>query len=188
MPPYALDLLGKARLNSHGRVDGRLVERVAVEAGDAADGHGGVAEVAVEVGKLGSKLGEGGEGGDPGVFAPAFEAVEALDLVRGVVEGVVGMGEEELRGVVVGYADGPFGVVAVGGDVEGLIGATDRMDEDASKQSLQHEGIDVVPVVALVFHIRLGEIDYLHDSGRARVQQLVQHFESSAVGMLFISF
>ena len=164
MPAHALDSVGKPRLRRDGRVDGGLVQRGAVEAGDAADGHGVVAQVVVEGRVLGAQGGEGGEDGDPGVFAPAFEAVEALDLVRGVVEGVVGVRQEQLGRVVVGDADGALGVFAVGGHVEGLVGAADGVDEDAAEEPFQYPGRQVVAVVSLVLKVWRGEIDYLYDS------------------------
>ena len=91
------------------------------------------------------------------------------------------MWEEQLRGIIVGYANCPFGIVPVGGDIESLIGATDRMNEDTSKESFKHESVDVVLVVSFVFKVRLWKIDDFHNSRRARVQQLVQHFEGSVI-------
>ena len=182
VPAHALDLVRAARIRGQGRVDGGLVEGGAVEAGDAADGHGGVAQVVVKGGEFALEGREGGGRGDPGVFATAFEAVEALDVVRGVVEGVVGVREEQLRGVVVGDAEGAFGVFAVGGDVEGLVGAADGMDEDAAEEALQDEGVEVVFVGSLFFEVRGGEVDDFHNSGRGGIEQLVQHFENDIFG------
>lgn len=186
VPARALELAREARVRGQGRVDGGLVEGVAVEAGDAADGHGGVVQVVVEIGELLPKVCEGGLDGDPGVFALSFQAVEALDLVGGVVEGVVGMREEQLGGVVVGYAHCPFGVFAVGGDVEGLIGAANGVDEDTSKEAFEHESVDVIPVVSLVLEIRRRKMDDFDDSKRGWVQQLIQHLEMKVIGTIFL--
>ena len=92
------------------------------------------------------------------------------------------MGEEQLGGIVVSYANCPFSIFAVGGHIEGLIGATNRADEDTSEETFKHESIDVVLVVSLVFKLRLRKIDDFHDSGRGCVQQLIKHLENDMIG------
>lgn len=149
MPADSLCAVGCAGVGGEGSVDGGLVEGIAVEAGDAAEGHGGGVQVGEEVWVFGFEGGEGGEEGHPCVFALAFEAVESLDLDRVVVEGVVGVGEEELGGVVVCEAEGAVGVGAVGGDVEGGVGAADGVDEGAAEEGFEDEGVEVVGVGAL---------------------------------------
>ena len=168
MPADASYLIRGAGLHGDGRADGRLIQGVSVEAGYAANGHGRVAQMMI--GRRGFFF-EGLQGREDGhkcILALALKAVEALNLDGVVVEGVIGVWEQNLRGVVVWQADFPRGVVGVRGDVEGLVEAADRVDEDRAKKAFEDEGVKVVDVIAFVFDVGTGKIDDLYNSGGGR--------------------
>lgn len=165
MPADALYVIGGAGLHDDGRADGRLIQGVSVEAGYAANGHGRVAQMMIRVRGFVFEGFQRGEDGHKGILALAFETVEALNLDGVVVEGVIGVWKQNLRGVVVWQADFTRGVVGVRGDVEGLVGAADRVDEDRAKEAFEDESIKVVDVIAFVFDVGTGKIDDFYDSG-----------------------
>ena len=99
----------------------------------------------------------------------------------------MGMGKARLDGIVLSYANCPFSIFAVGGHIEGLIGATSGLDGDTSEETLKHEITEVVLVISLVFELRLRKIYNSHDSRRRCVQQLIKCTENDTIGSLFLS-
>ncbi len=164
MPAEALHLVG-AKLHGDGHIDCGLVQRLAVEARHAAKGHGGVAQMLIGFGGFLLQCLQCGEGRGPCVEACAFETVEARDLNRVVVEGVVDVRKENLSGVVIWLADVTCGVMVVGRDVESRVGATDGMIEDGGKETFEDFGVDVIDVIAFVFKIGLWKITILMNLG-----------------------
>lgn len=112
MPAYALDLISGAGVESDGCVDGGLVQWIAIEARDTTRRHRRFAQTLVELWCPFIQGGQDGECGNPGVDGRAFDAIEAHDLGRIVVESVVRVGEEKFAGVVVWEVDGSIGVGA----------------------------------------------------------------------------
>jgi len=124
MPAEALHPVG-ARMHGDGRIDCGLVQRLAVEARHAANGHGGVAQMLIGFrGFLLQRL-QCGEGRGPCVEACVFETAEAHDLNRVVVEGVVDVRKENLSDVVVWLANFTCDVMVVRRDVESRVDSID---------------------------------------------------------------
>ena len=161
---FAVFLAGRVR--GYGDVDDGLVERDAgVEARQAAHCRGRTVEVGIQRRVFLAHGVQGGGDADPGVVAGAFEAVEAHYLDGVFEEGVVAVGEEELRGIVVGDAEAAGGVVGVGRDVEGLVVAADRVDVDGGEEAFEDVGDKIVVVGAFGGEGGDGEVGDLDDAG-----------------------
>ncbi len=143
MPAEALHPVG-ARLHGDGRIDCGLVQRLTVEARHAANDHGGVAQMLIGFRGFLLQCLQCGEGRGPCVEACVFEAVEAHNLNRVVVEGVVDVRKEKLSGVVIWLANFTCGVMVVGRDVECRVGATDGIIEGGGKETFEDFGVDVI--------------------------------------------
>ena len=103
-----------------------------------------------------------------------------------VVEGVVCVGEQDLRGVVVRQPYLAGGIVSMGCDVEALVSAAHWMNEDRAEESLKDNSVEVVDVVAFILHVGFRQIDNFYNAHRRGSKYYIENGQNGRVHLLWL--
>ena len=185
MPAEAVDLLREARRRYGDSRGSGLVLRRGVHMGRAADSQRGSEERCDELRLLVFQCAQDSRTRDEGVFAVAFQRIEADDAAGQLVEGLVDVGEQELRGVEVGQHLALLDVLLdVRRHVIGQVRAAPRVHKDAAEDLLEdlcHEGVFAL---ALVRDKRRREVGDFQDPGEGLVHEGFVDAEGDGGGYL----